>query len=71
MATVPNTTRHPDYDKMLPEVTKVRDAVQGAFFVKRKGFLYLPHPSDVDQTSKAAFRNIEATYSFRYSLVII
>lgn len=60
MATVPNTTRHPDYDKMLPEVTKVRDAVQGAFFVKRKGFLYLPHPSDVDQTSKAALARYDS-----------
>ena len=56
MATVPTVTRHPDYDKMLPEVTKVRDAVMGAFFVKRKGMIYLPHPSEVDQTSEAALQ---------------
>lgn len=48
------TTKHPDYNLMEPEVKKVRDCVKGSFFVKREGYRYLPHPSDVDTTSDAA-----------------
>lgn len=48
------TTTHPDYALMLPEVEKIRAAVKGAFFVKREGFKYLPHPSDMDQISERA-----------------
>jgi hypothetical protein len=38
------------------ELEKVRDAVRGAFFVKRKGLRYLAHPSDIDQVSPAAIK---------------
>ena len=54
-------TTHPEYALMLPEVQKVRDAVKGAFFVKRVGMAYLPHPSSIDQTSDAAL-NRYVTY---------
>lgn len=40
-----------DYQIMLPEMVKVRDCMGGAFFVKNKGSLYLPHPSSVDVKS--------------------
>lgn len=43
---------HPDYTLMQGEVEKVRDCIEGAFAVKRKTFTYLPHPSQIDQTSK-------------------
>lgn len=46
-----NTTTNPDYIMMQPALRKVRDAVKGSFFVKRKGTIYLPHPSEIDQTS--------------------
>lgn len=49
-----NTTTHPDYLIMLPALRRVRDAVKGSFFVKRKGVIYLPHPSEIDQTSDEA-----------------
>lgn len=49
-----NTTTHPDYLIMLPALRRVRDAVKGSFFVKRKGVQYLPHPSEIDQTSDSA-----------------
>jgi hypothetical protein len=45
-----NTDPNSDYTMMSTEVEKVRDAVLGSFFVKRKP-LYLPHPSSVDTTS--------------------
>jgi len=48
------TTVHPDYSLMQPEISKIRAAVKGSFFVKREGYTYLPHPSDVDQVSTSA-----------------
>lgn len=47
-------TRHPESALMLPEITKIRDCVKGAAFVKAKGRLYLPHPSALDTTSPEA-----------------
>lgn len=47
-------TRHPESALMLPEITKIRDCVKGAAFVKAKGQLYLPHPSALDTTSHEA-----------------
>lgn len=47
-------TKHPDYTLMQEEVTKVRDCVRGAFFVKLKQTDYLPHPSSLDKTSPSA-----------------
>lgn len=45
-----NTSPNSSYLLMAPELQKVRDAVLGSFFVKRKP-LYLPHPSQVDTSS--------------------
>lgn len=47
-------TKHPEFTLMQPEVTKIRDCVRGAFFVKAKTTDYLPHPSSLDTTSKSA-----------------
>jgi hypothetical protein len=47
-------TRHPDSALMLPEIVKIRDCVKGAFFVKAKGYTYLPHPSALDTSSTDA-----------------
>lgn len=47
-------TKHPDFTLMQEEVTKVRDCVRGAFFVKLKQTDYLPHPSSLDKTSPSA-----------------
>lgn len=47
-------TRHTESALMLPEIVKIRDCVKGAFFVKAKGALYLPHPSAIDTTSPEA-----------------
>lgn len=46
-------TPNDEYSLMESEVKKVRDCVDGPFFVKREGTTYLAHPSDVDQTSEA------------------
>lgn len=45
-------TNHPDYDIAQPEIKKTRDCVLGSPFVKREGYLYLPHPSQIDPNSK-------------------
>jgi len=50
---LPSTTNH-DYTLTLPAIQAVRDAVLGGVFVKRKGYLYLPHPSQLDQSSPEA-----------------
>lgn len=42
---------HSDFNKMLPHITAVRDAVSGSIAVKSKGYEYLPHPSQIDQHS--------------------
>lgn len=64
------TTTHPDYALMLPEMQKIRAAVKGAFFVKKQGYLYLPHPSDVDQTSdKAVLRYIQYRHAAEFDEV--
>ena len=47
--------KHPEATLMHDELVKVRDCVKGAFFVKRKKTVYLPHPSDLDTTSKSAY----------------
>jgi len=39
---------------MAPAVKAVRIAVKGGTFVKREGYLYLPHPSQIDQNTKEA-----------------
>jgi hypothetical protein len=54
------TSVHPDYTLMQFELEKVRDAVSGAFFVKRKGLRYLAHPSDMDQTSEPALKRYQS-----------
>jgi len=48
--------KHPDYSATIDEVRKIRDCVDGQLAVKSRngGLTYLPHPSDVDQTSDAA-----------------
>lgn len=46
--------KHPEFTLMQPEVTKIRDCVRGAFFVKEKMTDYLPHPSSLDTDSKSA-----------------
>lgn len=45
------TVTHPLYDAMLPELEKVRACVMGSFAVKAGRYTYLPHPSQIDQTS--------------------
>lgn len=47
-------TNHPEFTLMQAEVTKIRDCVRGAFFVKQKTTDYLPHPSSLDTDSKSA-----------------
>lgn len=47
-------TKHPEFALMQPELTKIRDCVRGAFFVKLKQTDYLPHPSSLDKTSPSA-----------------
>lgn len=48
-----NTSPNSEYTTMIGELERVRDAVLGSFFVKRKP-IYLPHPSQVDVTSEDA-----------------
>ena len=45
---------HCEYDHYKRDVEKVRDCVEGSAKVKRKTYNYLPHPSQVDQTSDEA-----------------
>lgn len=45
-------TPHPQYTEMLNEITEVRDCVLGEHFVKKRGYTYLPHPSQIDKVSK-------------------
>jgi hypothetical protein len=45
MTFIDNST---EYDQDLPDVTLVRDAVQGQAAIKRKQRTYLPHPSTID-----------------------
>lgn len=45
--------QHPEYIEAEEALLTVRDCVQGSPTVKGKSFTYLPHPSQVDQTSKA------------------
>ena len=54
MATLTTTTTHPDYAAIQPALKAVRDCALGGFFVKLEGYTYLPHPSQVDQTSPEA-----------------
>ena len=42
---------HPDYDDTIHHLTMVRDCVEGEKAVKDKGYLYLPHPSQIDSSS--------------------
>ena len=41
-------SRHPDYDRMLPEWKRARDFAAGDAAVKREGELYLPRPPEMD-----------------------
>lgn len=56
MATVEATSIHeevhPDYTLVINELVKVRDCLDGSPEVKRKGYKYLPHPSQIDTESK-------------------
>lgn len=54
MATASATTTHPEYATIQPALKSVRDCVLGGFFVKLEGYTYLPHPSQIDQTSPEA-----------------
>ena len=48
------STRHPDYEKMLPVWTQMRDQIDGGErVVKEKGQAYLP-PLNVDETATSA-----------------
>ena len=38
-------TKHPDYDEVLPEWTKVRDCIKGESRIKSKTTTYLPQPA--------------------------
>ncbi|HAD31533.1 MAG: hypothetical protein CL578_22430 [Alteromonadaceae bacterium] len=42
---------HPDYTVGINELTKVRDCLEGSPEIKRKGYRYLPHPSQIDTES--------------------
>lgn len=42
---------HPDYQLTVCDIKEIRDAIEGAATVKRAGYLYLPHPSQIDKTS--------------------
>jgi hypothetical protein len=44
-------TTHPDYGIAAPELKKVRDCTLGSSFVKSERFLYLGHPSQIEQQS--------------------
>ena len=46
------TRVHPDYALMLPELKKIRDCIEGSPAIKRETYLYLPHPSQIDQNSQ-------------------
>lgn len=46
------TRVHPEYALMLPELKKIRDCVEGSPAIKRETYLYLPHPSQIDQKSQ-------------------
>lgn len=54
MSDISLITPHDDVTLMADEVEKVRACVAGQFFVKQLGTKLLPHPSDIDQTSKEA-----------------
>lgn len=43
---------HPDYDKTAKELEKIRICMDGSLAVKDAGYELLPHPSQIDQTSK-------------------
>lgn len=51
-ANIISAEMHPDYHEMVTEITKVRDCIEGAARVKRERYTYLPHPSQIDQTSR-------------------
>lgn len=40
-----------EYTQMIVPIDGVRDAVRGQYAVKRKSYIYLPHPSELDSTS--------------------
>ena len=48
-------TRHPDYDEVLPEWTKVRDCIKGESRIKKKTTSYLPQPAGMDGNYAAAY----------------
>ncbi len=58
--TTTSVTTHPDYGVMLPAIKAVRTACKGGYFIKRGGYKFLAHPSDVDQTSPAALARYSA-----------
>lgn len=45
---------HWEYDKTILELQKVRDCVEGSPQIKRLGYTYLPHPSQIDKESPQA-----------------
>lgn len=48
---ITSVTTHPDYELMRLEMKKVRDCIEGEHRIKREGYEYLPHPSQVDKVS--------------------
>lgn len=46
--------QHCEYGNYKKDVQKVRDCVEGSAKVKRCKYLYLPHPSQIDQKSEEA-----------------
>lgn len=43
---------NPDYDFTIDELEKIRICMQGSLAVKKAGYLLLPHPSQIDQSSE-------------------
>mgnify|MGYP001947340372 CR=1 FL=1 len=45
-------TTHPDYPDAADDIKTIRDGIEGSQCVKRAGYRYLPHPSQIDKDSK-------------------
>lgn len=43
---------HPDYDETASELETIRICMDGSLAVKKSGYRLLPHPSQIDQSSK-------------------
>ncbi len=44
---------HPEYNDAIGYLTTIRDCMVGSPAIKKGGYLYLPHPSQIDKTSAA------------------